>query len=514
MSTELVKAIKKRRKTWGKLPVPSSRADLYWGTKQPELAKITDGQLTALLLSTPEFEQVIGKTLNRIDQRNRTIGNKKTMGRPARWSAWQLESVLLYRRIAGLENVKRTLLTLTADFEGRQLLDLGERLPSAPTITRYVRQHFDQGERVALYRELDRQLRERIVQLPGFNEEARIMGMDGSQHGTRYTAPIPEVDSEGERTGRIVNAEKQPGEAGAITAPTAGYVGGHHPKSGRGWQMLGLFTEHGTPVAWDISPLNEAEVDAAKRVLLSYASEIKEHRDPETLSVCTADAGFSSNVLREQLQALNVVPNIHRASHKKDYLQQDEETENASKRNRKWRPFRHPSKTHYENWGANGHGEISCSCGEGVPKREFPARKTGGAVPVTKGHCPTCGDVTITSGQWKLSTNKKTLVRCYRGDTPDPLIGNSLTFNDPLSREYGQDRYGFGESVHATIERRFGLLKDQSWMRDMTEVEIEFAIAMSAISVLLLERDAQRQASTPTPISGALSTPASLPLAA
>ena len=230
------------------------------------------------------------------------------------------------------------------------------------------------------------------------------------------------------------------------------------------------------------------------------------------LSVCTADAGFDSNVLREQLQTQGVVPNIHRASHKKDYLQPDEETGNASKRNHCWRPFRHPSKEHYSNWGANGHGEISCSCGQGVIKREFPLRQNGSVIPVTKGHCSDCGDVTITSGKWRL--DKKRLVRCRYRETPDPLIGNSLTFNDPLSREYGQDRYGFNESIHATIERRFGLLQDQSWMRDIKEVKTEFAIAFNAISVLLLERDSRQQAKPPVPISRAVEGPTSLPLAA
>jgi hypothetical protein len=28
-----------------------------------------------------------------------------------------------------------------------------------------------------------------------------------------------------------------------------------------------------------------------------------------------------------------------------------------------------------------------------------------------------------------------------------------------------------GESVHATLERRFGLLKDKSWLRSKVEVE-------------------------------------------
>ena len=67
-----------------------------------------------------------------------------------------------------------------------------------------------------------------------------------------------------------------------------------------------------------------------------------------------------------------------------------------------------------------------------------------------------------------------------------------------------RDRYGFGESVHATMERRFGLLKDKSWSRSLTEVETEFAIAASAISVLLLERAAGREKRSAT--SAAAST--------
>jgi hypothetical protein len=44
------------------------------------------------------------------------------------------------------------------------------------------------------------------------------------------------------------------------------------------------------------------------------------------------------------------------------------------------------------------------------------------------------------------------------------------------------------------LERRFGLLKDKSWMRSKVEVETEFAIAASAISILLLERARRREA--------------------
>jgi hypothetical protein len=480
--------IDKHRKRFGQLPKPAERANLFWGIKEPELAGISNAQLAALLISSPEFQETIGRELESIDHRNRTgFGNK--MGRPAKWSALQLESILLYRRVAGLESVKETLIYLRSDAEARLLLGLGAKLPSLATITRYMRQHFDEAKRAELHLELDRRLRQEVYQLPDFDEEARILGMDGSQHGTRYTAPIPQMNSKKERVG-WANRDIEKGKPGAITAETAGFVGGNHPKSGKGWQMLAMFTEHGTPVAWDISPLNESEKVVAERVLASYEKEVLPHRSRENVSVCTADAGFNSNPVRERLQRCGIVPNIHKASHKSDPREEEEQTKNAKKRSRTWLRFEHPSKPHYSNWEANDHGKVRCSCGEGSLKSEYPLRDKG-VVPTTKGTCSTCGNATFTSGQWRKVS--KRWVRCYRDDEADLTVGNPLVFDNSLSREYGKDRFGFGESIHATIERRFGLLKDASWMRDITEVKTEFAIAFSVISVLLLERDARRQ---------------------
>jgi len=507
-----------KRLRFGQLPVPAERADLYWGKSQPELANVTNGQLTLLLMSTPEFDRVLGPKLDAIDARNRTVGNGKKMGRPGRWTARQLESLLLYRRVAGLETIKRTCERLHFDREAQQLLGFGDKLPSRATITRYLNQHFDQRERASLYRELDRQLRQRVIRLPGFDEEARILGMDGSQHGTRYTPPIPKRNRNGELTGEFIN--DKPDAHRRITASTAGYVGGTGAKSGKGWQMVAMFTEHGTLVGWDISPLNEYEGHAAERVLDSYEAEILPKRDTSKTTVCSADSGFSSPLLRQRLQELRIVPNIHKASHKASDIKNERLTEKARERNETWRVFQHPGKPHYSNWLGNGHGELRCQCGAGVIKRVIEPGKTK-LIIATKGQCESCGNIRVTAGQWRDAQNPKRYVRSYKGEDSDPSVGNPLTFNDPLSRVYGKDRFGFGESVHATIERRFGLLKDKSWMRDITQVEIEFAIAATAISVLLLERQARREgngtafeASKPATAEAESNESAELPLAA
>lgn len=474
------------RRRYGPLPAPDVRADLYWGASQPELRGVTNAQLTKLILGSPEFERVFGPRLDQIDERNRTVRGTTKMGRPARWSARRIEALLVYRRVSGLSTVKRARAELQLDPEAQLLLGLGQEIPSAPTITRYTTQHFEPQERARLYRELDRQLRQRVIDLPGFDKEARILGIDGSQHGTHYTPPIPET-KKGKATGRIINAKIPPGERRAITAPDAGMVGGDGPKSGQGWQFVGLFTEHGTLLGWDISALHLSEREAATRVLDSYEREVLPSRSPTTISVCSADGGFSSPRVRQRFQDLRIVPNIHRASHAKS----EESQRNAEKRNKRWLAFVHPSKPHYANWSANGHAEISCKCGQGQTERINRVGKSGKLTIATRGSCETCGSVTITSGRWRFSRNPSKYVLAL-GQAGDPAIGNSLTFNDHLAREYGQDRFGFGESVHQTIERRFGLLKDRSWMRSITQVETEFAIVGSAISALLLEREARR----------------------
>lgn len=480
---------RKRRVRYGPLPKPDSRADLYWGVSQPELVGINDGKLAQLILTSPEFEEVFGAKLDAIDGRNKTM--RATAGRPARWSARQMEALLIYRRVSGLTTVKRTRERLLTDTQAQLLLGLGGSIPSAPTITRHLTRWFDADERRDLYMELDKKLRQSVFQLGGFDDETRKLAIDGSQHGTHFTPPLPEVDANKKLTGRIRNAKIPVGERGAITAPDAGIVGGSGPKSGCGWQFVGLFSEHGTLLGWDISALNLAEYDAAERVLSSYARDALPHRDPKTISVLTADGGFNSAKLRRQLQDLRIAPNIHKASHGDS----EKSEENVARLNGRWEVFAHPSKRHYRNWGANGHSEISCRCGAGTTERVFQIGKGGKLSIATRGSCAACGNVTITAGKWRRSKNPNKYVLALDGNA-DPSVGNSLTFNDPVACEYGNDRFGWNESIHATLMRRFGLLK-QSWMRTKTEVETEFAIAASAISALLLER-ARRKAEIET----------------
>jgi hypothetical protein len=509
----------KQRSRYGQYPVPAERADLYWGLKQSWLAGITAAQLARMIIDSEDFQNLIVPMLEGIDRRNRN-GFGNTMGRPSRFTSLHLESVLIYRRCIGRATIKETRNALLLDQEAQELLDFQGGVPSLKTMSRYMRERLDPDERLGRLLEAERSLRQRVFRLPGFDTEAKILGMDGSRQGTKYTPPIPdpkkrkrEKDAGITKPKAIVNGNIAPGEPRAITAPTAGFVGKKGgPKAGKGWQLMGLWTEHGTPVNWEISPLNESEKPAAERVLADYQREVLPHRGKKTLSVLTADGGFSNNGIRRLAQEARIIPNIHKASHKKDFRQPGEQTKNAQKRNEEWLPFEHPTNRNYGNWLANGHSELRCSCGKGKTKRADVIGKTCLSIAV-KGHCSKCGNVTITVGQWRRDKDNHRWVRCLRGNEADLTLGNSLTFNDPLALEYGKDRFGFGESIHATLLSRFGLLEEDSRMRDLTEVKTEFAIAFMAISVLLLER-ASRQAEAEKVVPLAAPANEVLPLAA
>ncbi len=89
------------------------------------------------------------------------------MGRPSRFTSLHLESVLIYRRCAGLATIKDTQERLYFDEEAQDLLDLANGLPSLKTMSRYMRERVDANQRADLYLELDRRLRQRVLQLPG-----------------------------------------------------------------------------------------------------------------------------------------------------------------------------------------------------------------------------------------------------------------------------------------------------------------------------------------------------------
>lgn len=460
-----------RRARFGKLPKPSEKATLKWGLYEEPIRGIRNARLVELLKSDHDFQATVGSYIDRIDGRNRTARGSK-LGRRSTWSAEQLETILLYRRLSGKSTIRRALIELRASPGDRAILGLPGDLPSEATISRYVTEHSNQDEREAAYLELDRRLRDRVTDLPGFDEEARILAMDGSSHETHYTPPPSSKK----------HAEKFKGK---VTTVDGGYRGGQ--KAGKGWQLVSMTTERGTPVAWSLAPLNQGEKPVGTAVIESYSEHVLPKRDKRSLTVCTCDGGFQSPAVHRSMINARIIPNIHKGSHA-----DTTKSKNAvRKRQRNWKPFYHPNQKHYSNWAINGLEEIACHCGEGTTERYFEISRTGKLTIGTKGRCAKCGSISIMVGKWRRAQNPDRVTHMSANDkanyTAAPTIGNPLHFHDPVAHEYGLDRFGWNESFHAVLQKRFNLLR-KGWMRSAQEARTEFAVAFSAISILLLER--------------------------
>jgi len=467
------------------LPTPAESATALWGRDVPELKGVTDVMLTRLLMDHPCFKETVGRKLDEIDHRNMTGYGKRTGKKPI-WSAWELETVLVFGRMSGANDVKEALKNIRAEEKQPEILGFPDRKhPSEATVTRYRQRFFKQGERIELYLELDRQLRDLVTSLPGFDEEARILAMDGSEQLTRRQPP-PTANS------------KYP--VFKITVPDAAFGGG---KGNKGWQLIALLTERWTPVAWAVTPLNEPESDVGARVLKSYSEHVMPKRNPEKISICSCDSGFKGSTMHRALLDANVVPNIPKSSHK---------TESASaveKKETNWTPLHHPNpnKSHYMKWMMNELEELVCKCGKNSIEK-ITKKGSGGKLTVgTRGSCKHgCGTVTVISGKWRRAQNPDRVTPVLKGSQggeyePDYAIGNPFHFHDPLAGIYGRGRFNWNESFHNALGSRFNMLTDKgNLMRYTSEPVTEFAIIFSAISVLLLHRDSKlNQTATPGP---------------
>jgi hypothetical protein len=244
-----------------------------------------------------------------------------------------------------------------------------------------------------------------------------------------------------------------------------------------------MSTRNGTPLAWEIVA-GEGEPITAAKVIKRYADNVLPKRAEETISVCACDGGFQSPRVHEALKQARVVPVIHKATHAKT----DSGKANVARKSNDWKPFHHddPGKRHYSNWLINGLEEIRCQCGEGHTERLVNVKKNGEVAIGTKGVCANCGSVTIQSGRWARAQHPDR-VRMVPHGQGTPSIGNPLHYNDPLAEIYGKGRFNWNESIHATIQSRFGML-GRAPFRSLASVRAEFAIVTIAISVLLLHR--------------------------
>jgi hypothetical protein len=360
-------------------------------------------------------------------------------------------------------------------------------VPSEATIWRHMNR-IGLDRYVAMYRQLfERIVDDHFREFPAeMAAESLFVGWDGSVIRSHFTSF--------ERRNRETGEVRPPTLSGGGFRPRTKDNGG---KDGHGFNMVAAVSQTGCPLVARFGPINQPEGGTARAMLEDeWARIVAPYLKQNPAGVMAFDAAYSGGHVRAAVHASGYVPNCHSVSH----ADRPRSTSNAELKDRD--RYAIEGKP---NWELNGHFELICRCGKGRPKKETARLKRGVATARLSGWCKDCGNVSLTAGEWRIARNyrsktskaTKRVVRCMPGDEPDWRIGNPLTFNDALSKSYGQKRFGRGEGFHGSLVNRFGLLKEKSWYSDIRQAERDFLRVFFMMHALAMEQ--RRRASGTAP---------------
>ncbi len=489
---------RKRRLSYGAFP-EVLKGDVPYAERRPELADLSIGEKVRLMMATPAWQEVMQPILDALDE-----GRPRKGPAPA-YSSEELESCLLYQRLAGVSTYGEARVLLTSDRGERDRAALGftcprkrvgrslrlvrssHHVPSEATVWRHKRR-FGLDEHVAAYHELfERLVMEHFEEFPELAEEARLVHWDGSVLLSHYTS-----------------FERRNRETGEVRPPTL-TGGGYRPrkednagKDGHGFNLVAAVTRTGLPLGARVTSLNEPEAKTARHILEDeWRRAVAPYLQDDAVRVMACDAAYSGGHMREAAHRAGFIPNCHPVSH----ANTERSEANADRKDKAKLKIRY-----HEHWHLNGHHELKCACGQGRTMRRAERKASGEAVARLEGSCPNCGPVSLTAGQWRLYRNasQKTqgVAKVLLGeeDKTDWRVGNPLTFHDLLSARYGSARFGQNEGFHGALVTRFGLLREKSWHRDRRQAERD------ALQVFCLmhgiAKEQRRRAARATPIAG------------
>jgi hypothetical protein len=468
------------------------------------------GEKTRVVLDSTAWQEVMLPALAQLD------AERSKKGPTPAYTSEELERAVLFQKLAGVETYKdaRTLLASDRHQETRELLGFDkprkrygcgvvlvkslDGVPSETTIWRHL-QRWDLARHIEAYEQLFQRLLSGHLEDPEFREEARVLNVDGSVIRSHYTS-FERLDR---KTGEVKPATLHGGGFMARTETNTG-------KDGHGFNMVAITTSTGLPLACRLTPLattGYGEGDTALAMLREeWRENVASHLD-DKLAVLTGDAAYTKGELRAALRGVGIVENVHQVSHGSS----ETNKANAEKNDKALIQIQG-----YPNWRANGHRELSCVCGQGKTIPRISRNKNGRAVVRVEGECKNCGSITITSGKWRLSEKPKRFTRCLPGekiDQADWLFGNPLTFNAPMAKQFGKNRFGHGEGFHGHLVTRFGLLKGKSWYRRREQAQLDFLMVFCSMHALAMEQR-QRAGEAGTPGSQKALAPPGLPAAA
>jgi hypothetical protein len=454
------------------------------------------------------FKKVVRPALEAADEARLAPreGEKKRRGRAPSYTAidyWRME---MLRRVLASHSTQATRDWLTTDkaAKTRELLGFDsarthyggkpkkwmDGVPSDGWMSDFRTKWLSEARLADLMQKLERwALAEKMAKVPGMREECRVLYADGSKLETHATAPKLRKDEDGNVIA-VLNAYKK-GRDGllvrAITAPEAGYMpndGRNAAHAGHGWNIVMVMSSKGTVLAHHNVPLHASENTTLREMVPELRQTLEMFGDESELRVLSTDGAFHSHETRAALRAIGIVENTHLTSHAHIPSAEKE----AEKRDSRLYPIKgKPS------WHLTGHRELRCACGKGKTSRVVSIDKsTGMATARLKGECKKCKGIVLTSGEWRRHKSEdRTLVKClsHEHEAIEWDIGNPLTFNDPLARQYGHGRFHSQEGAFGSqFTQRFKLLKSKRWFYRQSQVDLDVAAVITITHALSLER--------------------------
>jgi hypothetical protein len=467
------------------LPKPPVGVETPYANCREEWQGVGLGEKTKVVLDSQAWQDVMLPALAQLD------AERSKKGPAPAYTSAELERAVLFQKLAGVSTYgeARTLLASDRHETTRELLGFDkprkrygrgvtlvksmDGVPSEATIWRHL-QRWELSRHIEAYEELFQRFVQEHLEDPDFQEEARTLNIDGSVIRSHYTS----FERVNRRTGEVKPATLHGGGFMARTEI-------NHGQDGHGFTMVAVTTSTGLPLATRLVPLATKEKCEGDTALAMFREEWRENVAPhlsDELAVLTGDSAYTKAEVRMALREVGIIENIHPVSH----ANRESSKENAKKNDKDVIQIQG-----YPDWRANGHREIHCVCGKGKTTPRLSRDRKGRAVARVEGECKKCGNITITSGKWRLTEGPKRFVRPLPGEKPeraDWLFGNPLTFNASLGRQFGKNRFGHGEGFHGHLVTRFGLLKGKSWYRRREQAQLDFLMVFSSMHALAMEQ--------------------------
>lgn len=517
-----------RRARYGQLPKPPEAGDvevLYAKLRQ-ELSHLNNGEMVMTVIDSDAWQSTVGERCRELDALASTR---------RRYTHEECERALLYQRLLGKRtyeaahkdlcsaSAEGVMTRATLDFDhprdhvgpNRRLKHPKNRrldgVPSAATVCRHRTTRFPEQERADLYAEcFIRMVEEHLVKFPEFQEEMRVIGFDGSTHKTVYR-PRPVKDSNGKpvidpATGKTI--QRITGwEGGSLTAESA-----PESKRGHGFLTTTGHTGGALPISARFSRIHDSEVEGVLSSAREDLPRLRARMDGVGIGVATMDGAFAGPRVRAAMRENGYIENTHRVAHGDGP---------ATERNLTKRLATAIPIDGYPNWRANGLRELFCMCGHGNVFTRPKLLKTGVASVALEGTCKTCGDISVTSGDWRRVQNPDRYVRINPNDNVDVenadlLLGNPLTHGDKRAQAYGFNRYAQGEGLHGTATTRWNLFKDRAYYRRLDQARLDVLLTYCLMHGLAMESRRQKAtapAPSPTPLHPPGAPPAAPPVA-